>query len=196
MQMTGSDGAVRQQGWEVWYLRDALVLSAFLEQRCRAMNCSEACEDILQETFVAGFKNVSCGRYIDQGTGLCGYLYGIAKNLLSETLRHQKKESIKSGDGELEMGMVPSFEDTLFLDEIRRLVREAHDHQSPLYQWVIDGYYMQGRSPDDLAVELGKTAGNIRVIAHRAVNEIAKDLERRHQMHISSKAIRAFLEIP
>lgn len=64
-----------------------------------------------------------------------------------------------------------------------------------MYRRVMAGIYMEGKSSDQLAAELGKNAGNVRAMAHRAVCEIAQHVESRHSMRLSATAIHACLAV-
>jgi RNA polymerase sigma factor (sigma-70 family) len=193
--MQARDLAARRAAWETWYRRDAPKLFTLLEQRGRRMGWHGDAEDLVQESFIAAFRNISGGRYVDQGAALGGYLYGIAKNLLYEALRLQRRElaGLESEETWAEDGL--SLDDALVVNEVRRQVYEAQTRQSPLYRRVVDGLYCEGRSSDEVAVTVGKSAGNTRQIAYRAVNEIADYLKVQHNTHLSSHAIRTCLEL-
>jgi len=195
-QMTADDPAVRQSGWAAWYRRDAPVIRAFVERRCRALGCQEQGEDLLQDSFLIGFRNVSRGAYADQTKGLRAYLYGIAKNLLCELGRIQRKiGGQQTLDEELQSIQTVTLEDRLYLDEVRRRVQEAYQRQSLLHRQVMHGLYVEGKSSDQLGKELGETASNIRAIARRAINEIGRQLAHEYGIHISSGAIRSCLQM-
>lgn len=195
VQMCAANDAARQRGWEAWYRRDAATLQTFIEQRCRVLQCPEHSEDLLHDTFVTGFRNISSGRYREQGKALCAYLHGIARNLVYEVFRLQRKEKIDPAQMEAQISMQISIEDQLYLDEVRQFVAEARKGQPQLSQRVVEGLYTQGKSSDEIALELQKTAGNTRAIAHRAIHEIQQTLAQQHDVHLSSSAIRETLKL-
>jgi RNA polymerase sigma factor (sigma-70 family) len=195
MHMRAANAAERQRGWEAWYRRDAPTIQAYIERRCLALQCSEHSEDILQDCFLVGFRNVSNGLYREQGTSLCAYLVGIAKNLLRELVRLRRREPVELSEEETEdeWGLDP--DDSLHLEEVVNRVREAYPYLPHLYKRVVKGLYVESKSSSKLADELGKSGGNVRAIAHRAVREIGQYLECQHSMHLSTEAIRACLEV-
>jgi DNA-directed RNA polymerase specialized sigma24 family protein len=91
--MTSADETVRQEGWAEWYERDYPDLSTFVNRHSYARGCPEQSQDIIQDSFIKGFENVSSGRYQDRGRSLKAYLYGIAKNLMREAGRLQRGRS-------------------------------------------------------------------------------------------------------
>lgn len=192
--MRASNAVERQQGWDAWYRRDAPTIQSYIKRRAFLLRCMEHSEDILQDCFLIGFKNVSNGNYQEQGVSLCGYLTGIANNLLREVVRLQKREPVTLNE-EIEDDLGISPEDSLDRDEIVNKVREACAQRSNVYQRVVKGIYVQGKSSNELAKELGKSAGNIRAIAHRAVREIGHSVAHQHHLQLSANAIRACLEV-
>jgi DNA-directed RNA polymerase specialized sigma24 family protein len=144
---------------------------------------------------VIGFRHISSGRYVNQGKSLRGYLYGIARYLIYELARSLHNESAYS-DEALERPVAEriAIEDRIYLEEICRIVREAQARQPDLYRLVVEGIYVEGKSSDEMAYELSKTAGNIRIIACRAVNQMSRHLEHHHNVHISPLAIRSCLQ--
>ena len=193
--MRSAVAAERRQGWDAWYRRDAPALMAYLAWRGHAMACATCIEDILQESFVAGFHNVSTGRFVEQGASLSAYLRGIAKNLLLEACRLHRREL--AGSEQLES--VPtvekvSVEDRLELAALCALVQEAQAQQPPLQQRVTAALYAEGRPSGEVAAEVGKSAGNTRIIAHRAVGEMVHYLAYHYNLQLSAGAVRAVLE--
>jgi RNA polymerase sigma-70 factor (ECF subfamily) len=193
--MQAGDPAERKQGWEAWYRRDAQCLLHFLQQRCRALGCPDQAEDLLQDCFVIGFRNVASGAFSPSDKPLGAYLVGIAKNLLRELYRARQR-GLADLDEEVaasSSGVEP--EDSLFVAEVVGMVRAAAAQGPDVYRQVLAGMYAEGKSSHQLAAELGKNAGNVRAIAHRGVREIGRHLERQHSMHLSAEAIRACLEV-
>lgn len=194
LQIRSGEASVRQRGWESWYQRDAPVLRAYIERRCQALGYLAYSEDLLHDCFLIGFRNVANGRYSEQERALCAYLYGIVKNLLYEVMRLQGRETVdlEQIDNQADETTL-SIEDKIYVEEVVGLVKEAYRQQPPLYQCVMAQLYIEGKSSQDVAAELQKTAGNIRAIARRAVHQIINHLARYHDVHLSSHTIRACL---
>jgi DNA-directed RNA polymerase specialized sigma24 family protein len=192
--MRSSDAAEREQGWALWYQRDGTKLLAYLERRVHTGHSSEQSEDLLQDCFVIGFRNVSSGRYVEQGNSLCAYLYGIARRLLYESARLQKREvSFPQGDDEDVVKQEIELAERVWLSEVLELVKCSCAQKPVLAQRVVAELYSAGKSPDELAHELSKSAGNIRTIAHRTISGIAGDLARQG-ISLSTQGVRTCLQ--
>jgi len=193
-QMQSPEETERRKGWQAWFKRDCQLLHRIVHRRCYAMSCLEHSLDIVQESFIKGFENISTKRYQDRGKPLCAYLCGIAKNLIYEIFRLQMKE-IKDeeylhslADNTIEI------EGKVVLKEVEALVKAARDRQPDLHRQVIDGLYTQGKSSKALGEELNTSASNTRIIGHRTIEAIQRDLEHRHHLNLSTDAIRAYLK--
>ena len=193
-QMSATSAAERQKGWDAWYQRDAAALLAFIRRRALLVGCAEHSEDVLHDTFLVGFRNVSAGVFNEQGTSLFAYLVGIAKNRLREIVRIQSREPGSLDEQTATKAWVPDV-DRIYLEEVVTKVLEAYTLRPVVHRQVVKGIYAEGRSSTELATELEKTAVNVRAIAHRAVNDIKLSLECQYSLHLSTEAIRACLEV-
>lgn len=79
--------------------------------------------------------------------------------------------------------------------EVVRLVREGRTLRPALHQRVVTGIYVEGKSSDQLAAELGIRPGNVRAIAYRTVHEIGCHVRQQHKLQLTAAAIRACLEM-
>jgi RNA polymerase sigma factor (sigma-70 family) len=192
-QMQSTNPTTRQCGWDAWYRRDAPILQRFIERHCQDLHCLEFSEDLLQDCFLTGFRNISNGHYREQGRSLCAYLHGIAKNLLREVVRLQRKVPTVCLQEDMPAEEPITLDDQLYLEQILQLVQEAHYRQSILHRQVVHGLYAEEKSSQEVAGELCTTAGNARAIAHRAVNEMRAYLEQHYHLNLPSSAIRACL---
>ena len=194
-QMRSVDASQRTMGWQAWYVRDGARLLASMQRRCQGLGCPEQCEDLVQDCFMVGFRNISSGRYVEQGRPLRAYLYGIAKHLLQEVKWLCRKESLLPEGMEEELvAATPDPTDRVVVEQVLTLVKEAYERQPFLSQHVIEGIYAGGKSSDEMAQQLNKSAGSVRNIAYRSVNDMQSYLAGRHDMHISSSALRSCLE--
>lgn len=184
----------RQKGWEAWYKRDCAFLLNFVNRRCYAMGCPEHSQDIVQESFIKGFENISIEHYQDRGKPLQAYLYGIAKNLIYGMFRLQMKEVKDEEYLNFLADETIEIEGKVILKEVERLVKAARERQPDLHRQVIEGLYAQGKSSKELGEELNTTANNTRIIGHRAVEIIQRELARRYDLNLSTEAIRACIK--
>lgn len=193
-QMQSPEETERRKGWQTWFKRDCQLLYRFVHRRCYAMGCSEHSQDIVQESFIKGFENISTERYQDRGKPLSAYLCGIAKNLIYELFRLQVKEVKDEAYLHSLADNTIGIEGKVVLKEVEALVKAARDRQPELHRQVIDGLYAQGKSSKVLGEELNTTASNTRIIGHRTIEAIQRELEHRYRLHLSTDAIRAYLK--
>jgi RNA polymerase sigma factor (sigma-70 family) len=193
-QMRSPDVAQRQRGWEAWYQRDAPSLHRYLERLCWEKHCPEYTDDLLHDTFLIGFKGVARGGYDEQKAPLRAYLYGIAKNRVHEIVRLQQREPLIPNDPDQEGGATVDLNDLLFLEEVYCQIQAALDYLPAVQQQVIVELYVNGKSSHKVAEALGLSAGNLRIIAHRAVSQIGKCLTYQYHIHVPANAIRMCLE--
>lgn len=184
----------QRRGWEGWYRRDGAAVLRYIERRCRRFGCVEQSEDILHDCFLIAVRHVAHGRYRNQERGLTAYLVGIAKNLIRDAVRRQQRAPLGldgcEAAGEDDAGME---EDRVYVEQVVMVVARAWLKQPQLSRRVLAGIYAEGRSADELGSEIGKNAGNVRTIAHRAVHSIATQVEGEHRLGLSADAVRACL---
>jgi RNA polymerase sigma factor (sigma-70 family) len=192
--MKSDDTCQCQQGWETWYRRDAAALLIFMQRRSQRYLCLEHCEDLVQDCFMIGFRKVSSGHYVNQGSSLRAYLYGIAHHLLQETARSQRKATSLPQTEEAEVkAPVLELADWVCVNEVLTQLRAACGQQPQLNQSVVASLYGDGKSSDAIAQELRISAGNVRIIAHRSITEITRNLACRGH-RLSTTAVRSCLQ--
>lgn len=190
-----ADRAQRQAGWEQWYARDHATIQRYVNQRCHAVHCAQHSDDIVQETFIIGFRNIANGQYQDRGKPLCGYLHGIARNLVHEFARLQNRESVNEELLEMQAADVLALDDTIFLQQVLLFVQEAKARLSEMQQRILDDLYQQGQTSKQVGTALAKSANNIRIMALRALNAIRSYLVIQYHLNLSLDAIRFCLQI-
>ena len=185
----------RQVGWERWYQRDYAAIHGYVARRCRAVGCTEHSDDIIQDAFMIGFRNIGNGSYQNRGKPLCGYLHGIAHNLVREVARLQNRETTNDDLIDARAAEVLALEDTIFLQQVLTLVQEAKARLSRRQQQILDGLYRRGQTSKQVGAALAKSANNVRIMALRAVNSINEYLDRQHNLSLSTDAIRLCLQM-
>ena len=193
--MQADDREPRQTGWDRWYQRDYERIQRYVTRRCHGVGCVAHSDDIVQETFVIGFRNISSRRYRHQGKALCAYLHGIARNLVREVARLQKREVADEQFLETQTMATLAVDDAAFLNQVLTLVGEAKTRLPDLQQQVIDGLYRRGHTSQRVGAELAKSANNVRAMARRAVKLICEYLARRYQLSLSHPAVRLCLQM-
>jgi RNA polymerase sigma factor (sigma-70 family) len=117
-------------------------------------------EEAVQETLARGFKRIAGG--VDTSTaGARSYFFGIAKNLVKEGWKSHREELLDPADWERR----PSSGRHLERVEARLALSQYLGQLRAPERQLIVRYYTEDRVA--LCRELGVTAGNLRVMAHR-----------------------------
>jgi RNA polymerase sigma factor (sigma-70 family) len=194
-QMRSGDAGQRKLGWQTWYERDALSIFAYLKRRCHELGCPEQSEELVQDCFIVGFKNISSGRFADKGKPLRAYLYGIAKNLLREVRWLRNKESmLPEGNAAEPVAVSLNLLDHAIVEQVLTMIRDAYEHLPLLAQRVITGLYAHGNTSKELASQLNKKASAVGNIASRAIKRIQWYLVAYYDMQLSASTIRFCFE--
>jgi RNA polymerase sigma-70 factor (ECF subfamily) len=136
----------------------------------------EEAEDLTHEIFLSAWQNLD--RYRSRGFPFSSWLYQIARNRVIDFYRTKKKHlPIESVDAEL-AGSNDVLE--VIADEAlsMKLVREVINELSPDYQDVLLMKFMEELSHAEIAQIMGKSAGAVRLIQHRALQELRKRLKK------------------
>lgn len=151
--------------------------------------------DVFQEAFLTLYDNIRTGKLSELTSSLSSYFFGICKYKALERIKARKKDrrsyvyvSIELVDDEIqddkikEIMLTSGVEETLNdkeADLVRQMVRSMPEPCNRLL-W---GYYWDNFSLKSLAMQLGYTAGSIKVKAmqcrdkfRRRYNELIKRL--------------------
>jgi RNA polymerase sigma-70 factor (ECF subfamily) len=111
------------------------------------------------------------------------FLYRISRNLLTDYIRknNQNKQEISleefNDSPNLPRTLIDdNFRQSVELEEQQRKVKIALSKINPLYADVIVYYYIEGLTSEEIALVLEKTEGNVRVIVHRALESLKKEI--------------------
>ena len=133
---------------------------------------SHDAEDLAQETFLKAYRNINRHR---KDLAFCPWIYTIAKRTALNHFRGKK--------------VTCEFEDYIESDEadpLKALQKKEHSESiwalteqlKPAAREALWLRYAEGFSIEETAAVLGRNQISIRVILHRARNELAKTLER------------------
>jgi RNA polymerase sigma factor (sigma-70 family) len=193
-QIQAVDPSTKQSGWAAWYLRDRDALYAYVAKRATAIGGLPLVEDIVQDSFEIGFKNVTNGRYRCNGRSLRAYLKGIAKNLIQEANRLSQRECSELPPDDFLVARWTSVEVMFLLNEYLDRIMGAYDALAPLQQKILDAKYSRGKTAQQVGEALDLSPENMRIIAFRAINFMRKTLQKEHNLEISARGIRLALE--
>jgi RNA polymerase sigma-70 factor (ECF subfamily) len=141
----------------------------------------EEAEDLTHQVFLNAWKHM--GSFRNEGLPISGWLYQIARNRVIDYYRTRKQsinldETIHEHEPELYVsGPMETLDIKLTMQEVRIAVRTLHPDQ----QDVIIMRFVEGLSPEETAVALGKNQGTIRVLQHRALTNLKKKLKKNHE---------------
>lgn len=182
--MQGEDQAKRKIAWQKWYIKDSPELIKFVFRR---INNHSLCEEIVHETFVIAFENISvklkqskkesdekpnqkCYEY--RGTPLLAYLYGIAKNLIKRRFSDRLIISLTAPNGkELIVGQQEDINSPVNCHEIKQRLLEM-TQLSPQQKRILILRFLEEKSMKEVATELEITDSFVGVETFRAKKKL------------------------
>ena len=139
----------------------------------------EEAEDLTHQVFLSAWQNI--GSFQEQGLPISSWLYQIARNRVID--HYRTKHVSVSLDTEAE-DIYPSLDDIadsletkIQLEHIRTALRSLHPDQ----QDIIIMRFVEGLSNAEVAAALKKHEGTVRVLQHRALRALKKQLEKKHE---------------
>lgn len=134
----------------------------------------EDAEDLTHQVFLSAWQNIR--RYEDLGHPFSSWLYHIARNQIIDHYRTQKvhvdlqeAEAFLPADEESESGAELKLE----LERVRRAIHKL----KPAYQDVIIMRFIEELSVKETAEALRRSEGAVKLLQHRAMNELRKHLK-------------------
>lgn len=136
---------------------------------------TEDAEDLTQQVFLQAWRAI--GRYRPTGSPFAAWLFTIAHNLVMSFYRHHR--SVQWLDQqeapELRSDVDPEQMAQVSLDQAR--VRAAIQRLRPEQQQVVTLRFLENLGHREIAEALGKSEGAVRVIQHRALEQLRRLLE-------------------
>lgn len=130
-------------------------------------------EDLSQQVFLKAWQAI--GRYRQKGAPFIAWLLTIAHNLVVSFYRRGKEIPLLDLDPATHARW--SDPEAQLLEQYDRMaVREAILRLRPEQQHVVTMRFMEQFDYAAIAATLGKSEGNVRVIQHRALNQLRKQL--------------------
>ncbi len=133
-------------------------------------------EDLTEEVFWRAWKAIN--RFRPERPFL-HWLYRIAHNLVINDARRAEKHrsyEVMTDAGHTMTDDDPSPEDNLFRQEDIQQLRQAMTTLSSDEQTLLIMRFFDNASYDEIAPVLGKSSGALRVLQHRALKKLAKQL--------------------
>ena len=134
---------------------------------------ADSAEDLTSEIFLYCFEHYES--YDPEKSALSTWLYLVVNSRLKNHYRDRKETVDWSELEEVLFSDVPDMERAVFLDEMRvTLAACIRESLSEVQQKVILMRFFGNRDFADIALELGTSAGNVRVIQTRALAKLCK----------------------
>jgi RNA polymerase sigma-70 factor (ECF subfamily) len=129
-------------------------------------------EDLCETVFLRTYEALD--RYEDRGHPFSAYLYQVAKNLLAD---HYRQRSRAEQVGEVESEESESSGDRDHQEELLAIA-QALGHLSEDYREVIRLRVVLELPTETVASWMGRTPGAVRVLLHRALKELNRNLDK------------------
>jgi RNA polymerase sigma factor (sigma-70 family) len=135
---------------------------AELERHCRRMLPAARAEDALQQALASAYVALSRGA---RPAALRPWLYAIARNAAIDGLRERQAECLDDA-GEIG-GLAQTHDIVAGRESLRSVVRAVADLPERQREVIVRQEF-EGLSQEQIAADLGLTAGAVRQLAHRA----------------------------
>ncbi len=137
----------------------------------RILNNRDDAQDIAQEAFIRAYLELD--KFDPQKARFSTWLYRIAINLTIDQLRKQKRKvDVENIELIAEVTMPTHME-----DEERKAIHAAVAALEPLkHRQVIESYYWEGKSYQEIADELSVPINTVRTWIHRAKEQLKEQL--------------------
>ncbi len=128
----------------------------------------DVAEDIAQEAFIKAYEKLGA---FDQSKRFSTWLYKIASNKCLDYLR-QSRKIMRDVDPDT-LSYEPATVDEMTKQQVRDAVSAL---TPPEYRRVIEAYYWEGRSYQEIADELGQPVNTIRTWIRRSKQKLQGEL--------------------
>ena len=140
----------------------------------RAGRHRERAEDMTSEIFLKALANFET---FDKQKSFQSWIFRIAHNHVIDYYRARKPELVDIDDVAYELKSWDRIIDKLVHNEDMSRVIAAMDRLSDDYRDILNLKYLNDLSHVEIAEITGKTEGNIRVLAHRAIAALKESLD-------------------
>lgn len=160
-----------EQAYSEFFEQQQSNIYAYLLVRTRD---AALAEDLTAETFVELWQVISDHEKRTKITSLRGLLFIIAKRRMFDHFRRNPVGRVLTDEYLENVEAGTNFLDALEIQVEMTEVRRALVEMPQINQEVITLRYLQELEFDEIASSLGKSAGAVRVLLHRALKELRK----------------------
>ena len=134
----------------------------------------ETAEDLTHEVFLRLWQ--SCDRYREEGN-FRAFLYRIARNVATDSYRHRRATE-RALDHQ--RPVIDTERNEAWMDVM--VLHQALSRLRPAYRDVLVLRFLEQMKTEEVAEVLGKSAGAVRVLQHRALQALRKTLKAMEEM--------------
>lgn len=131
---------------------------------------AQLAEDLVQATFLAAIERADA---FDPERELKPWLYGI---LVREAAKERRRVARHAGTGIPDERTSGSELERMTAEELPRVVRETLERAPRKHRELLAPLLLEGRTPSELARELGRSPGTVRMQVHRALEWLRRSL--------------------
>jgi RNA polymerase sigma-70 factor (ECF subfamily) len=133
-------------------------------------------EDLTEEVFLRVWKTL--GGYTEQGVPFLAFLFRVARNALIDHYRRSAKSEQEASIEDLhlrdhEPEPVDAVTNTLEHQQLRQVMQQLRED----YRTVLALRFLSELSPEETAKAMGRSAGAVRVLQHRALAALRSMME-------------------
>lgn len=145
--------------------------------RARVFNDPDA-EDLTEQVFLRAFQSLA--RYRPRGWPYSAFLYRIARHQVIDHVRRSRREAAVEPLDEQAEAQGPSGDRAVIEREDRARLQRALERLPQDYQEVIRLRLLLSLPTSTAAAWLGRSEGAVRVLLHRAMHALRRELGVRH----------------
>jgi len=137
-------------------------------------------EDLTEEVFIHVWRALP--DYRERGTPFLAFVFRIAHNVLIDHYRRHRhqKDQVSSEDVPLR-DQTPGPVEIISTDNERQELLQALDGLREDYRTVLVLRFLSELSPEETALAMGRSAGAVRVLQHRALTILRSRLEKQRE---------------
>jgi len=167
--MDVSDNGVNLEEFEEVYNRYYLPVYRYFFKR---LSNKELCEDLTSDVFYSCLKKYDT--YDSSKASVATWIYSVAGNKLKNFYRDKKEHvSIDDSNSFIDLPDNTDMDGAVFLTQMKEHLTAALETVSELEATIVKLSYFSGMNSDEIALSVGKSAGNVRVILSRTVKKLA-----------------------
>lgn len=129
--------------------------------------------DTFQEALLMFYRNVQNNKFTAEHSKISSYIFAIARNIWLHQLRRQNSSLMKTSSDLIESSYEASLVENENLDEMRAKLESALSKLSDKCRNLILNYYLQDKTTEEIAKELGLSNVNVaRQMKYRCMRKL------------------------